>query len=70
MIGVVGGFGASIKQPGHAHHNGMQLVRPEEMNGGMSDRLTTVVNTWEKAVTAKVILIHQMIWKIRLQCDV
>ena len=27
MIGVVGGFGASIKQPGHAHHNGMQLVR-------------------------------------------
>ena len=47
MIGVVGGFGASIKQPGHAHHNGMQLVRLGEMNGGMSDRLTTVVNTRE-----------------------
>ncbi len=23
MLGVVGGFGASIKAPGHAHHNGM-----------------------------------------------
>ena len=26
MVGVVGGFGASIKAPGHAHHNGMELV--------------------------------------------
>ena len=31
MIGVVGGFGASMKAPGHAHHNGMQLVRIGEM---------------------------------------
>ena len=27
MVGVVGGFGASMKAPGHAHHNGMELVR-------------------------------------------
>jgi len=26
-IGVVGGFGASMKGPGHAHHNGWELVR-------------------------------------------
>lgn len=26
-IGVVGGFGASIKAPGHAHHNGMEMIR-------------------------------------------
>ena len=71
MIGVVGGFGASIKQPGHAHHNGMQLVRLGEMNGGMSDRLTTVVNTWEKAgFTAKGYPdIHQMIWE-KFICNV
>ena len=71
MIGVVGGFGASIKQPGHAHHNGMQLVRLGEMNGGMSDRLTTIVNTWEKAgFTAKGYPdIHQMIWE-KFICNV
>ncbi|MEC9044977.1 MAG: 2-dehydropantoate 2-reductase N-terminal domain-containing protein [Pseudomonadota bacterium] len=46
MIGVVGGFGASIKQPGHAHHNGMQLVRLGEMDGGMSERLNDIVETW------------------------
>jgi len=26
-VGVVGGFGASIKAPGHAHHNGMEMIR-------------------------------------------
>src|SRR5699024_7663708 len=26
-LGVVGGFGASIPEPGHAHHNGMALIR-------------------------------------------
>ena len=26
-VGVVGGFGASMRGPGHAHHNGMELVR-------------------------------------------
>ena len=28
IVGVVGGFGASIVAPGHAHHNGMELVGP------------------------------------------
>jgi 2-dehydropantoate 2-reductase len=27
MVGVVGGFGASMRGPGHAHHNGWELVR-------------------------------------------
>ncbi len=26
-VGVVGGFGASIRAPGHAHHNGMEMIR-------------------------------------------
>ena len=33
MVGVVGGFGASMKAPGHAHHNGMELVRLGEFGG-------------------------------------
>ena len=32
-IGVVGGFGASIVEPGHAHHHGMELVRLGERTG-------------------------------------
>ena len=34
MIGVVGGFGASIRAPGHAHHDGMEFVHIGEMDGG------------------------------------
>jgi 2-dehydropantoate 2-reductase len=26
-VGVVGGFGASIRAPGHAHHNGTKMIR-------------------------------------------
>ena len=71
MIGVVGGFGASMKAPGHAHHNGMQLVRIGEMVGGVSDRLEKVVSSWDKAgFTAKGYPdIHQMIWE-KFICNV
>ena len=71
MIGVVGGFGASMKAPGHAHHNGMQLVRIGEMIGGVSDRLEKVVGAWDKAgFTAKGYPdIHQMIWE-KFICNV
>src|SRR5579862_9238247 len=27
IVGVVGGFGASVIAPGHVHHHGMELVR-------------------------------------------
>ena len=27
MVGIAGGFGASLKAPGHAHHNGMRTIR-------------------------------------------
>ena len=71
MIGVVGGFGAFMKGPGHAHHNGMQLVRIGEMNGGVSDRLEKVVQAWVSAgFTAKGYPdIHQMIWE-KFICNV
>ncbi|GIT24891.1 MAG: hypothetical protein CM1200mP41_09350 [Gammaproteobacteria bacterium] len=34
LIGVAGGFGASLSGPGHAHHNGMELIRLGEMIWG------------------------------------
>jgi 2-dehydropantoate 2-reductase len=49
LLGVAGGFGASIVAPGHAHHNGMELIRVGEMEGGLSDRLEKVADVWRNA---------------------
>jgi 2-dehydropantoate 2-reductase len=49
LIGVAGGFAASMRGPGHAHHHGMDLVRLGERNGGMTPRLERVVKLWEDA---------------------
>jgi 2-dehydropantoate 2-reductase len=70
MLGVVGGFGASMKGPGHAHHNGMEMVRLGEMDGGETDRLAKVVTVWqESGFAAKGYPdIHQMIWE-KLICN-
>jgi 2-dehydropantoate 2-reductase len=49
MVGVVGGFGASIRAPGHAHHNGMELVRLGEFGGPITPRLRAVEEAWRGA---------------------
>jgi len=49
MVGVVGGFGASMKGPGHAHHNGMELVRLGEFGGPITERLRKVEQIWSGA---------------------
>lgn len=49
MIGVTGGFGASIKAPGHAHHNGWELVRLGEINGPATSRVERVAELWRSA---------------------
>ena len=70
MMGVVGGFGASMKGPGHAHHNGMELVRLGEMTGGMTPRLEAMKETWESGgfKVAAYDDIHQMVWE-KLICN-
>ena len=70
MIGVVGGFGASMKGPGHAHHNGMEFVRLGEMDGGLTTRLERVAEAW-RAGGFKVSTfddIHKMVWE-KLICN-
>jgi 2-dehydropantoate 2-reductase len=70
IIGVVGGFGASMKAPGHAHHNGWEFLRLGEMKGGLTPRLETVKKTWESG-GFKVLTfadIHKMIWE-KLICN-
>jgi 2-dehydropantoate 2-reductase len=70
MVGVVGGFGASMKGPGHAHHNGMELVRLGEFGGPITPRLKKVEQAWSGA-GFKVKLfddIDQLVWE-KLICN-
>ncbi|MGA7329586.1 MAG: 2-dehydropantoate 2-reductase [Rhodomicrobium sp.] len=71
LIGVVGGFGASIPAPGEVHHNGWEFVRLGEFSGGLTPRLAMVSKLWEKA-GFKVLEfpdIHRMIWE-KLICNI
>jgi 2-dehydropantoate 2-reductase len=70
MVGVVGGFGASMRGPGHAHHNGMELVRLGEFGGPITARLKKVEDVWAGA-GFKVRLfddIDQLVWE-KLLCN-
>ena len=49
LLGVADGFGASMKGPGHVHHNAMNLIRVGEMNGGMTERLQRITEVWQQA---------------------
>ena len=70
LIGVVGGFGASLKGPGHVHHNGWEFVRLGEMAGGLTPRLDTVRGVWESGGFKVQVFedIHQMVWE-KLICN-
>ena len=49
VIGIAEGFGSSIPEPGHVHHEGMRLIRIGEMHGGMTDRVQRIEETWRDA---------------------
>ena len=49
MTGVIGGFGASIVEPGHVHHHGMELVRLGERSGPVTERVELVADAWRQA---------------------
>lgn len=70
MVGVVGGFGASIKAPGHAHHNGMELVRLGEFGGPITPRLKRVEEAWSGAGFRVKVFddIDQLVWE-KLICN-
>lgn len=71
LLGVAEGFGASMKGPGHAHHNAMNLIRIGEMSGGQSDRAQALAETWEAAgFNVKAFDdIEQLIWE-KFVCNV
>jgi 2-dehydropantoate 2-reductase len=70
MVGVVGGFGASMRGPGHAHHNGMELVRLGEFGGPITPRLKQVEEIWRSAGFRVKIFddIDQLVWE-KLICN-
>lgn len=71
MVGVVGGFGASMRGPGHAHHNGWELVRLGEFAGPITPRLEAVAEVWRSGGFRVKCFddIDQLVWE-KLICNV
>jgi 2-dehydropantoate 2-reductase len=71
LLGIAEGFGSSIPQPGHVHHEGMRMIRIGELRGGMTDRVRRIEQAWRDAgfnVTAYAD-VHLMIWE-KFLCNV
>jgi len=70
MVGVVGGFGASMRGAGHAHHNGWELVRLGEFDGPITPRLKEVEALWSGAGFRVKVFddIDQLVWE-KLICN-
>jgi 2-dehydropantoate 2-reductase len=48
-VGVAGGFGASMRGPGHVHHNGMEMVRFGAYSGLPTQLLQASAEIWRSA---------------------
>jgi 2-dehydropantoate 2-reductase len=70
-IGVAGGFGASIVEPGHVHHNGWELVRLGERGVPATERIRRVAKTWADAGFRVEVHddVEQVVWE-KLVCNV
>jgi 2-dehydropantoate 2-reductase len=64
IVGVVGGFGASVVAPGHVHHNGMEMVRFGAFEGVPIEQLEAATEIWKSAgfVVSRFDDIRQMVW--------
>ncbi|KAA0998033.1 2-dehydropantoate 2-reductase [Paraburkholderia panacisoli] len=64
-VGVVGGFGASIRAPGHAHHNGMEMIRFGAYQGLPREELEASAEIWRSSGFKVAIFddLDQMVWE-------
>jgi 2-dehydropantoate 2-reductase len=71
VVGIAGGFGASVVEPGHVHHHGMELVRLGEFHGPVSPRVEQIAETWRAAGFAVQAEddVEQFVWE-KLICNV
>src|SRR5204863_4385398 len=70
-VGVAGGFGASIVEPGHVHHHGLELIRLGEREGPVSPRIEAVAAVWRGAgFTVRTFDdVQKLVWE-KLVCNV
>jgi 2-dehydropantoate 2-reductase len=70
LVGIAGGFGASLVAPGHAHHHGMEIVRLGELRGAATERTERVAEAWRQAGFTVEALddVRQLLWK-KLICN-
>jgi 2-dehydropantoate 2-reductase len=71
LIGIAEGFGSSIPEPGHVHHEGMRLIRIGEMSGGMTERAQQIERLWHDAGfnVRAFANVNEMIWE-KFLCNV
>jgi len=71
IVGIAGGFGACIEEPGSVHHNGMEFVHLGELNGSRTPRLEEIAGIWINAGFSVKTFddIHQLVWQ-KLICNV
>jgi len=70
LVGIAGGFGASLVRPGHAHHHGMEIVRLGELRGPATERTERVAEAWRRAGFTVEILddVRRLLWE-KLICN-
>ncbi|WP_372922624.1 ketopantoate reductase family protein [Roseovarius sp.] len=49
FVGIAGGFGASIPEPGHVHHNGTELVSLAPLSKEVLPRAEAIAQVWTEA---------------------
>lgn len=71
VIGVAEGFGASIRGPGLAHHNGMELIRLGNRGSPVTPALEEIAGVWRHAGFNVRTFddIDQLVWE-KLICNV
>jgi 2-dehydropantoate 2-reductase len=64
-VGVVGGFGASLRAPGHVHHNGMEMVRFGAYAGLPRTELEAGAEVWRSAGFEVALFdnVDRMVWE-------
>ena len=64
-VGVVGGFGASMRGPGHVHHNGMEMIRFGAFAGLPRQPLEASAKVWESSGFTVTLFddIKRMVWE-------
>jgi 2-dehydropantoate 2-reductase len=71
IVGIASGFGASLKGPGHAHHNAMKAIRFGAYAGLPLERVKNIADAWDTAgFDAEAVAdINAMQWE-KLICNV